>query len=206
MQQAKGIDISKHNGVVDFAKVKASGVSFLYAKATEGRAYVDPTWSANRAGALAAGLYLGAYHFFRPAGPALAQAEDFIKTVREVGPTELPPALDIEVVDGVSSQALCGGAELWLREVERRLGVRPIIYTSPSFAKEHRLGAVLGGYDLWIAHWSAKTPEVPAGWNGWRFHQTNNKGKVPGIAGDVDLNTFHGGIPDLINWSKDARL
>ena len=61
-----GIDVSRHQGTIDWAQVAASGQRFVLAKATEGLLTVDPTYATNRAGAMAAGLEFGAYHFARP--------------------------------------------------------------------------------------------------------------------------------------------
>ena len=89
----RGIDVSHHQGVVDWGKVAKSDVAFVILKATEGGDYVDDTFARNLAGAKAAGLVVGAYHFFTFCRPGAEQA----KVVPRDRPM-LPPAVDIEFV------------------------------------------------------------------------------------------------------------
>lgn len=60
----QGIDVSRYQGNIDWAKVKASGMTFVFIKATEGQTYTDPNFQTNVTGALAAGMLVGTYHFF----------------------------------------------------------------------------------------------------------------------------------------------
>ena len=62
-----GIDVSNHNGSIKWDKVAADekGISFVYIKSTEGATYSDPRFHENAKGATAAGLHVGAYHYFR---------------------------------------------------------------------------------------------------------------------------------------------
>jgi GH25 family lysozyme M1 (1,4-beta-N-acetylmuramidase) len=61
-----GIDVSHHQGAIDWSQVAGAGTRFAFAKATEGRSYVDPTYATNKAGAALSGVVFGAYHFARP--------------------------------------------------------------------------------------------------------------------------------------------
>ncbi|WKL00296.1 GH25 family lysozyme [Paenibacillus amylolyticus] len=61
----QGIDVSRYQGNIDWAKVKASGMTFVFIKATEGQTYTDPNYQKNVTSALAAGMLVGTYHFFR---------------------------------------------------------------------------------------------------------------------------------------------
>jgi GH25 family lysozyme M1 (1,4-beta-N-acetylmuramidase) len=83
--------------------------------------------------------------------------------------------------------------------VYARTGARAMIYTTPSFWQNHmgntRWFADNGYRVVWIAHWGVSSPTVPASnWGGrsWGFWQYSNCGSVPGIAGCVDLDRFHG--------------
>lgn len=75
-----GIDVSKWQGTVDYAAVKAAGMEYSIARATLGDAYVDPTFRVNRASAAAVGLIPGAYHFLTP-GDGRDQADAFLRTI-----------------------------------------------------------------------------------------------------------------------------
>ncbi|MPY20555.1 glycoside hydrolase family 25 protein [Paenibacillus glucanolyticus] len=60
---AQGIDVSRYQGVVDWAKVKASGKSFVFIKASQGTSLEDPRFAGNAQGAKAAGMLIGAYPY-----------------------------------------------------------------------------------------------------------------------------------------------
>tara|TARA_Y100001933_G_scaffold248756_1_gene283035 strand:+ start:378 stop:620 length:243 start_codon:yes stop_codon:yes gene_type:complete len=64
-----GIDVSHHQGAIDWAKVKAAGVHYCFMKATEGSTFKDKRFDFNWNQAKAHGIIRGAYHFFRPNAP-----------------------------------------------------------------------------------------------------------------------------------------
>lgn len=191
----QGIDVSHHQGTIDWSRVGSAGYKFAFIKALEGITSFDPQFQANWAGAQAAGLLRGAYHFYHANDDPQAQAEAFL-SVYQPSPGDLPPALDIEISDGKSAGTILQGIEVWLSAVEEKAGVRPILYTGLSFWKS--LGsAQFGGYPLWIAEYGVSSPIVPAGWTSWTFWQYSESGSVPGITGTVDLDTFQGSLEDL---------
>jgi GH25 family lysozyme M1 (1,4-beta-N-acetylmuramidase) len=77
-----GIDVSHHQGEVNWHAVAEAGISFAFAKATEGATFVDPQFLRNWALIKDAGIVRGAYHFFRPSKPAESQVTNFL-TVTE---------------------------------------------------------------------------------------------------------------------------
>src|SRR5437773_3734436 len=81
------VDLSHHNGNVDLAQAKAAGLVGVIHKATQGTAFVDPMYRANRAKAEAAGLLWGAYHFGVGAD-GVEQADHFLQAV-DPGPQGL---------------------------------------------------------------------------------------------------------------------
>lgn len=198
-----GIDVSHWQGTVDWQRVAGHGISFAFIKATEGGDYTDPAFAANWAGAAPAGVARGAYHFYRPQTDAAAQAEHFLRTV-QLRAGDLPPVLDVEVTDGRSASAIAAGVRTWLETVERATGRRPIVYTRASFWSA-QMGD-FGAYPLWVAHYSAASPNIPAGWSGWTFWQHSDAGRVAGISGDVDLNWFAGGGDDLQAFVATEQL
>src|SRR5918998_6939443 len=108
-----GIDVSHFQGRVDWQAVKAAGCAFAFAKATEGAGVTDPYFAANWSGMQAAGLARGAYHFFHPAQDASQQAAHFLATV-QLGPTDLPPVIDVELNDGAANDTVVRGVQTWL--------------------------------------------------------------------------------------------
>lgn len=194
-----GIDVSHWQDTIDWSQVAGAGYRFAIAKATEGRNYVDPMYATNAAGATAAGLAFTAYHFARPdAEPndAILEADHFVD-VAQLGAGNLIPVLDLERTGGLSQTELTTWILTWLGRVTERLGVRPMVYTSPNGWAE-RTGDTTAvadaGYTvLWVAHWGVASPRLPANdWsgNGWTFWQYTDCGSVPGIQGCVDLDWY----------------
>lgn len=194
-----GIDVSHHQDTIDWAQVAASGKLFAIAKATEGRTFVDPLYATNKLNAQASGLVFGAYHFAQPdgsAGDAIAEADHFVDTA-QLTPGNLIPVLDIERTGGLTQAEVTQWILTWLGRVTDRLGVRPMVYTSPN-GWDNRTGdttaVVDAGYTvLWVAHWFVEEPTLPAndwGGYGWTFWQHSDCGTVPGIEGCVDLDWY----------------
>jgi GH25 family lysozyme M1 (1,4-beta-N-acetylmuramidase) len=211
-----GIDISHWQDAIDWTQVGAAGVQFVIAKATEGRAWDDPMYATYRAGAAAEGIPFTAYHFAKPdltAGDAVNEADHFVD-VAQLGPGDLIPALDIEGTGGLTQEQLTQWILDWLNEVTARLGVRPMVYTSPN-GWVNRTGDTTAiadaGYTvLWIAHWNVGLPTVPANdWegNGWRFWQYTDCASLPGISGCVDAD-WHAGttLDDVTIAAPDSTL
>jgi lysozyme len=112
---AEGIDVSHYQPNIDWQAVAAGGVSFAFIKATEGGALVDGMFESHWAQAKRAGVLRGAYHFFRPKLDAAAQARHFLAQLRDPG--ELPPAVDVEVADGVAGAALVQGVVAFVASI-----------------------------------------------------------------------------------------
>jgi GH25 family lysozyme M1 (1,4-beta-N-acetylmuramidase) len=202
-----GIDVSHYNGLIDWAGIAGAGYKFVFAKATEGNTLADAPYAAYRAGAGASNLKFGAYHFARPGGAttgairvdAVAEADHFVD-VAQPRSGDLLPVLDLEVTGGLSPSSLRVWTWSWLREVEARLHVKAILYTSPHFwvtALANTTAFAAAGYRvLWIAHYTrASAPTVPAqnwGGHGWTFWQWTSCATVPGIFGCVDSDRYSG--------------
>lgn len=195
-----GIDVSHWNNKIRWPKVAASGIQFVIAKATEGTGFEDPAYLRNRTGAKAAGVVFTAYEFADPdtgRRDAIQDADHFLK-VAKLTSDDMVPVLDLETTDGLSDAELLKWTNAWCDRVEATLGVRPMIYTSPSFWKERLSDSpalAIAGSRLWIAHWFAAQPTVPANnWSdtGYAIWQWSNKGVVDGIDGRTDLNVLFG--------------
>jgi hypothetical protein len=150
-------------------------------------------------------MLVGAYHFARPdlGNNAADEARWFVSVAGNyIKPGYLRPALDIEKSAKKPEDDLSKWIDEWMETVKRETGVEPMIYTSASFATDNRLDASLARYNLWVAHWTYDTGRSPATgfWDGWDFWQYSNKGEVPGISGDVDLDLFIGSEEELSNY------
>ncbi len=197
----EGIDVSHWQGTINWSSVAAGGKKFAIIKATEDWDFVDDRYATNHAQAKAAGLWTGAYHFARPStarNDAYDEANHFVD-VMNLGIGDLIPALDLEVTGGLTVTQLQAWVTTFLGQVTARIGIKPMIYTSPAFWKKYmgdsRVLADAGYKTLWIAHWKVLAPTIPAanwGGRGWTFWQYDNCGTVPGISGCVDLDRFNG--------------
>ena len=185
-----GIDISNWQGVVDFAKVKQSGIEVVYMKATEGNYYTDSYLSSNYNGAKSQGLLVGFYHFFRPSTTSNAkeQAAYFVNALKGKNP-DCRLALDLEVSGGLNRSELTSLAEVFLEEVKLLNNKEVVVYTYSHFAKTN-INSSLNIYPLWIAEYGVTTPQNNGIWDSWIGFQYSSSGRVAGVNGNCDLNVF----------------
>ncbi|WP_114454778.1 GH25 family lysozyme [Halopolyspora algeriensis] len=203
---ASGIDVSNHNGSVDWNKVAASGKKFAFVLATDGQSFTNPMFEEQFQGAKEAGLLTGAYHFARPTGSAVAQADRLVNTMgnTEDGKT-LPPVLDMEVSPsggscyGKSSGEMHTWMQTFLDRVKERTGEKGIVYANPSFWSNCMDGSdAFSEYPLWVAAYQVDQPSIPGGWDKYTFWQFTHKGSVPGVDGYTDINKFQGSGEELL--------
>lgn len=196
-----GIDVSHHQGEIDWEAVKATDkqeypIRFVFMKATEGGDHKDRLFVDNFCQAREVGLVRGAYHFYNPNTDPIRQADFFISQVKlETG--DLAPVLDIERKPRNKAQ-LQADLVKFLNRLEQHYGVKPIIYTSYKYRLHYLDTPELSSYPLWIAHYyvDALSYDGP-----WQFWQHTDYGTVPGIEENVDLNVFNGSWNDLLRYT-----
>lgn len=183
----KGIDISRHNGDVDFDKVADSGIKFVFIKASEGVNHRDSLFRKNLAEARKAGLKTGAYHFFRFDRNGIEQAQNFLRAVGRQ-PLDLGLAIDVEKAGNPDNNPKEKVKEELTSMVEymNLLGHRVTIYTNVDGYYDY-IEEVLPGCQLWICGFHSNPINAE-----WTFWQYDHHGKIAGIKGDVDLNVFCG--------------
>lgn len=185
-----GVDISHHqSGQLDLRAAKRAGVKWLYHKATEGSSIVDSNYDKRRRECAEAGLPFGAYHFARPdRGDAVQEARFFAATARPK-PGDLRPALDLETTEGLTSTQIRRWAQIWLQEVERITGVKPVIYTP------YDLGTVQQGHVLWRPRYNPDNREPEHRWDIFQFSdgRLGRPNQIAGL-GHVDLNHMRAGL------------
>jgi lysozyme len=189
-----GIDVSYYQGKIDWQKVstmKEDGVeiNFAFIKATEGVLLVDRYFQRNWREAPKAGIFCGAYHFFRPRKSGKWQAKFFLQTV-DVEAGDLPPVVDIEELNGVSPAKMRIRLKEYVDHIHNQTGVKPIIYTGLSFYNDYLKG-YFDEYPLWIAHYYKPKLKVSETTK-WYFWQHSDKAHVNGISYIVDFNVFNG--------------
>ena len=192
--QVHGIDVSHYQSTINWDLVADQDISFSFVKASEGESLKDSLFSYNWSEIKRVGIRRGAYHFFRPTISAYRQARNFTDAVH-LDTGDLPPVLDIEVLDGVSQPLLHKRLKTWLDLVEKHYKVRPIIYTNLNFYNKH-IATHFDSYPIWIARYNYKAPTLGDGTQ-WRFWQYGNRGQLAGIEGDVDFNVFEGTYEEL---------
>jgi lysozyme len=180
-----GVDVSAHQGRIDWRKVRGDGIAFTYVKATEGGDFVDKAFGSNWAGAHDAGLATGAYHFFTLCTPGRAQAEHFLDTVPPDTGT-LPPAVDLELKGNCSrrpeSAAVHREVVEFLDAVEARTGRRTVLYVGHEF--EDRYPTERLGRPLWLRRFLRRPSQR------WAVWQVQGFAHVKGIPGRVDLDVM----------------
>lgn len=195
----KGIDVSHHNGVVDWAKAKdAGGVVYAIARVSDGLATPDTQFMRNWPAMKQAGIIRGVYQYFRPSRDPIEQAKLLLQRVADAGgfaEGDLPPAIDVETDSGVEVTEFRRRVRQWLDYVEQQTQRKPIFYTYPAMAE--KIGVSFGDYPLWIANYNTSCPKVPDGWTKWLIWQRADTGTVPGVDGAVDLNDFNGDMAAL---------
>ncbi len=200
----KGIDVSHHNGTIDWRAVAGDDVRFAYIKATEGKDFQDDHFAANCLDATAAGVVCGAYHYFRLGTPGLEQAQNFIRTVpRDTLP--LPPAVDLETWGNSSTRPSAADfqAQLgdFLTALRKEYGTEPVLYASSDFIHDY-----LGGNApkrLWYRA-VVLSPHLE-GFDKWTFWQFTERARVKGIPGFVDMDVFKGKKDDLLTLRAAAH-
>lgn len=190
----RGIDVSRHQGQIDWPAVAKSDVAFVILKATEGGDHVDERFAANLAGAEAAGLAVGAYHFFTFCKPGAEQARNFLAAV----PRDrrlLPPVVDLEFGGNCSARPSVDDLKrelvAFLQPVEAAFGRPAIFYVMNDAATQY--ADALPDRQRWVR--SIAWPPSGADWVYWQYH---DEGRINGIDGDVDLNVLQGG-PDTLD-------
>jgi lysozyme len=206
----QGIDVSNHQGRVDWAAV-ALTKGFAFIKASEGVRFVDPYFRENWAGSRDAGIVRGAYHYALPsANLPRAEAAHFLTVLDQQEGGLLPGdllALDLEDPDVAPHRDLLEWTLGWLERVEEATGVRPVLYSRLNYLAAHGLLDIrLTGYPLWLAHYQSTPPAVPYPLRRFLFWQYSATGMVGGVDAHCDLDEFFGALDELRALGKPGGL
>ena len=129
--ELQGIDVSHYQSYINWPAIAQQGISFAFIKATEGKEMHDTLFCHNWNEIWQAGLKRGAYHFFDQLFLPKSKQKFYVLADLQVG--DLPPVLDVEVLDGASQQQLLEGIKTWLELVEIHYEIKPILYTNLNF-------------------------------------------------------------------------
>lgn len=188
-----GVDVSHHQGRIDWRSLRSQGVEFAYIKATEGDDFIDKRFEENWREAKKQGIYRGAYLFYSLRFDGESQARNFMKTVPAHEALTLPPAIDLEY--GGNSK-LRPDPVTFRRELNRCLemltshyGREPILYISSPFYRDY----LKPHYDnslFWLRNLLWK-PTLPVNDRMviWQYH---HRGRLSGVETFIDMNVFNG--------------
>lgn len=191
-----GIDVSQWQGEIDFASVRAAGVTVVYIRACEGADAEDPYFERNSAAADAAGLHIGYYHYVtaRSAAQARAQAAYFYSLIRG-RPADCRPAMDYESFGNLPHAAINAIAAAYLAQLEELCGTKPLLYTD-AYRAQNLWDEALADYPLWVADYSSGG-SVPASLGPWSTAaalQYTDAGRVNGVTDAVDRDRFRAAV------------
>lgn len=180
-----GIDVSSHQGVIDWPRVAADGVEFAYIKASEGGDWVDDHFARNWQGSGDAGLKRGAYHFFTLKRPGAEQAANFLR-VAAPDSDSLPPVVDLEFggnsKERPDREVVLAELQVFVEKVERAHGRPLILYLLPEFESKYQVRQALVR-EIWLRNLGARPSHEE-----WRIWQYTPIGRISGVQGGVDLN------------------
>lgn len=204
-----GIDVSKHQGEIDWTKVKAAGVDFAivrmgYRGYANGSLATDMRFKENVQNALDAGLKVGVYFFTEAISvdEAIAEAQYVINAISSYNIT-MPVAIDWES----NAAASDGGRKITAGltkeqntiicsafcDIVKSSGYTPMVYANKSDFTNRLDGATLAQkYELWLARYN-NIAEFDNPYTFWQYSagSATNKGSVDGISGNVDLNFWY---------------
>ena len=196
--QIHGIDVSHHQGVIDWEQVKhpdtTQRLNFAFIRATVGTDK-DKRFQDNWKGAGGNGFSRGAYHYYWSDVNSSIQAAHFIQTVSLVK-GDLPPVLDIEDISNIQNKkSLRKGLKNWIKIIEAHYGVKPIIYSGEAFYTDVlKTDSYFEEYPrIWIANYNVvDSPRIS-----WNFWQYTDRLPIPGVPTLVDGNVFKGSQVDF---------
>lgn len=208
------IDVSRYQGLIDWAQVAAAGykgamlktvsTNHKLSKRSDGL-YIDPTFETNYRNARAAGLDVGVYYYTYATSEAMADAELALLRQAVYGKEfSLPVCVDVEEnkLKQLSTLDLSNLTAYALEQVER-MGFYAQLYTYTGYKYELDMARLSSRWDVWLADYTGEAPNVTFNYNA---HQHTSKGAVPGISGNVDLNVTELNYPRIIRKKGLTRL
>ncbi|MBD9125032.1 MAG: hypothetical protein EGP68_09875 [Lachnospiraceae bacterium] len=193
-----GIDISKHNGNIDWSAVKNSGVQYVilrcgYRGSASGVLVEDQKFKSNIQGATAAGLKVGIYFFSQAVNEveAVEEASMTLSLIKKYRIT-YPVYIDVESAngraDGISKEARTSVINAFCQTI-RNSGYTPGLYANKNWLTEKINTGALGGCKIWLAQYVA-APTYGGRYEMWQY---SSRGSIAGIKGNVDLNVSYMG-------------
>lgn len=189
----KGVDISQHNGDVDFGRVKSAGIEFVILRAGYGKciSQIDVDFYRNYKNAKENGLKVGAYWYSYASSPdeALLEAKVFCEVVKGLD-FDLPLYYDIE--ENNSLKQATANIQTFCNYLESQ-GYFAGVYANANAFNNFIDSSIKSRYTTWLAHWSDKPAFVSPMW------QNSSTGRIDGVKGYVDTDIAN---DELLKWVK----
>ena len=197
-EDMKGIDVSVHNGDIDWGKVKTDGIDFAILRAGYGKlaSQKDQKFEQNYKNAKAVNLPVGAYWYSYAMNENEARQEaDVFLSVIKGKQFEMPVYFDLEEKKqfDLGKEKVSAIMRAFLEKVESA-GYFTGLYGSASSLTTHTADDIKSRYTIWLAHWVNQTNYSSA----YAIWQYSSKGKVAGINGNVDLDICYKDFPTVI--------
>lgn len=197
-QLMRGIDVSVHNGRIDWQKVKNAGIQFAILRAGYGRelSQKDARFEENYKNAKAVNMPIGAYWYSYAMTPEEARLEaDVFLSVIKNKQFEMPVYFDLEEKKqfDLGKEKVSAIMRAFLEKVEKA-GYFVGLYGSASSLTTHTADDIKSRYTIWLAHWTEQT-NYSGAYGIWQY---SDKGKIDGISGNVDLDTAYVDFPAVI--------
>jgi len=192
--QSVGIDVSYHNGTINWAEVRNSGIEFAiirvgYRGNSAGTIYEDVQFRRNVTEAAKHGVKVGIYFYSTAINEqeALEEAAWTVSVIRSYSIT-YPVVYDFEDFgryrcSGVNGAIATANAKAFLNYVASS-GYTPMMYANKNDITTRFQKSALSQYRFWLAHYTSKT-DYAGSYQMWQY---TSQGKVPGISGNVDMN------------------
>ncbi len=207
----KGVDVSEHNGVIDWNKVKASGIGFAMLRGGYGQT-VDKQFQRNASECNRLGIPIGVY-WFSYALNNVGAIREAIRCLEAIQPYKIdyPIAFDLEYdsVNYAQKQGVFIGMELAsgmaraFCQTLQDAGYTAMNYANPDYLNRYFDERVQTEFPVWLAQWPNGTPNLDKPPRTCGIWQYSEKGSVPGISGPVDLDVCYGTYPKKEEGEKD---
>ena len=200
-----GIDVSKHNGSIDWEQVKKSGIQFAIIRAgyrgygEAGNMVEDPYFVQNMNGAIANGIKVGVYYFSQAitVEEAIQEAEATLRMIQDNGFADklsLPIVIDTEAAggraDSMTKEQRTTVVKAFCERI-KQAGYTPMVYANKSWLKNNLIMSELEQYEVWVAHYVKTDDPInnPTDYDGrFEIWQYTSEGSVPGVSGNVDID------------------
>lgn len=192
-----GIDVSNHQGNIDWKKVRESGVKFAmirlgFSHHENGEIFLDKKFQYNLKEADKNGIKTGVYFFSQAINTkeAIKEANFVLKNIFEYN-IEMPVAFDMEEIQGgsrisnLSKEEKTKIADSFMYVINKG-GYKAFLYGNPYWIKDNFNLEKLWKYDIWLAHYNKYT-DFPYMFRMWQYSE---RGRVDGIKGPVDLDIY----------------